>query len=124
MGWAPDVIYLDQYGEVPEWEAHAAKAGARLLVLDDLGAAKRGDVIVRPYGGETDGEDAIVLRGPAYLPLSSHVTSLAHRAPSRASDTRLKLNVCFGGSDPTGETGKALQAAGGLNEVAGEVGAA
>jgi len=115
MGWAPDVIYLDQYGEVPEWEASAAEAGVRLLVLDDLDAAKRADVIVRPHGGQADGEDAIVLRGPANLPLSRHVTSLAHRARSPRSASSLRLNVCFGGSDPTGETAKALQALGVLN---------
>jgi UDP-2,4-diacetamido-2,4,6-trideoxy-beta-L-altropyranose hydrolase len=110
MGWAPDVIYLDQYGRVPEWEAQAAEAGVRLLVLDDLDAATRADVIVRPHGGEADGQDAIVLRGPAYLPLSRHITSLAARERSRSDASNLRLSVCFGGSDPTGETGKALQA--------------
>jgi spore coat polysaccharide biosynthesis predicted glycosyltransferase SpsG/RimJ/RimL family protein N-acetyltransferase len=114
-GWAPDVIYLDQYGEVPEWEAYATKAGARLLVLDDLDAATRADVIVRPHGGNVADEDAIVLRGPAYLPLSRHVTALAHRARSPSSSSNLRLNVCFGGSDPTGETAKALQALGVLD---------
>ena len=109
MGRTPDVIYLDQYGEVAEWEAQAAETGARLLVLDDLDAAKRADVIVRTHGGGAQGPHSVVLRGPAYLPLSRHVTALAHRAPRR-SGPRLKLNVCFGGSDPTGETGKALRA--------------
>ena len=117
MGWAPDVIYLDQYREVPEWEAQAAEAGARLLVLDDLDAAKRADVIVRPHDGEADGVGGIILRGPAYLPLSRHVTSLAPRARPPSSSSNLGLNVCFGGSDPTGETAKALQALGDLNEL-------
>lgn len=109
-GWTPDVIYLDQYGEVPEWEAQAAKAGAPLMVLDDLDAASRADIIVRPHGGEADHEGGIVLRGPAYLPLSRHITARADRAPPRTIEARLKLNICFGGSDPTGETAKALQA--------------
>lgn len=115
IGWAPDVIYLDQYGQVPDWEAQAAEAGARLLVLDDLDAAKQADVIVRPHGGGADEADAIVLRGPAYLPLSRHVTSLAHRERSPVSTSNLRLNICFGGSDPTGETAKALQALADLN---------
>jgi UDP-2,4-diacetamido-2,4,6-trideoxy-beta-L-altropyranose hydrolase len=116
-GWAPDVIYLDQYGEVPEWEAQAAEAGARLLVLDDLDAAKRADVIVRPHGGQAGEPGSIVLRGPAYLPLSRHITALAGSAQRRANETRLRLNVCFGGSDPTDETGKALQALAELNDL-------
>ena len=115
QGLAPEVIYLDQYGEVPEWEAQAAVAGAQLLVLDDLGAAKRADVIVRPHGGEVEGPESVVLRGPAYLPLSRHVTSLAYRARSPRSASNLRLNVCFGGSDPAGETTKALQALADLN---------
>lgn len=109
QGFAPDVFYLDQYGEVPEWEAQAAEAGARLLVLDDLDAARRADVIVRPHGGCAGGEEVIVLRGPGYLPLSRHITSLAPRERSPSGDSSLRLNVCFGGSDPTGETAKALQ---------------
>ena len=116
-GWAPGVIYLDQYGEVPEWEALAAKLGARLVVLDDLDAANRADVIVRPHGGEADGPGSVVLRGPAYLPLSRHVTALANGAPSRSIGKRLKLNVCFGGSDPTRETEKVFQAVAALDEL-------
>lgn len=109
--WAPEVIYLDHYGEVPEWEAQAAEVGAQLLVLDDLDAARRADVIVRPHGsGEAEGPKSVVLRGPAYLPLSRHVTALANCAARRTGSGRLKLNVCFGGSDPTEETAKALQA--------------
>ena len=109
-GFAPDVIYLDQYGEVSEWEAQAAEAGVGLVVLDDLNEARRADVIVRPHGGDAKRLEGIVLRGPAYLPLSRHVTALAHRAQSHAAKARLKLNVCFGGTDPTGETPKALKA--------------
>lgn len=109
MRWAPDVLYLDQYGEVPEWEAQAAQAGTRLLVLDDLDAAKHADVIVRPHGGEAGGEDGIVLRGPSFLPLSRHVTSIA-KTRSRSGGPRPRLNVCFGGSDPTAETAKAIEA--------------
>src|SRR5688572_1633155 len=94
-GWAPDVIYLDQYDEVPEWEAQAAEAGVRLVVLDDLDEAKRADVIVRPHGGRAGGPESIVLRGPAYLPLSRHITALAGSVPPRANGRRLKLNICF-----------------------------
>jgi spore coat polysaccharide biosynthesis predicted glycosyltransferase SpsG/RimJ/RimL family protein N-acetyltransferase len=121
MGWAPDVIYLDQYGEVPDWETQAAEAGAGLLVLDDLGAAKRAEVIVRPHGGGSEELDGVVLRGPAYLPLSRQLTALADRAWLRPNGTRLKLNICFGGSDPTGETSKALQALAELGDLDADV---
>jgi UDP-2,4-diacetamido-2,4,6-trideoxy-beta-L-altropyranose hydrolase len=119
-GFAPDVIYLDQYGEVPEWEAQAADAGVGLVVLDDLNEAKRADVIVRPHGGDAKGLEGIVLRGPAHLPLSRHVTALAYRAQSHAK-ARLKLNVCFGGTDPTGETTKTLEALAALDGVDADV---
>jgi spore coat polysaccharide biosynthesis predicted glycosyltransferase SpsG len=119
QGFAPEVIYLDQYGEVPEWEAQAAASGARLVVLDDLDEASRADVIVRPHEAGSDNED--VLRGPAHLPLSRHVTALANHAPSRVGKSWLKLNVCFGGTDPTGETGKALQALAGLEGLEADV---
>jgi UDP-2,4-diacetamido-2,4,6-trideoxy-beta-L-altropyranose hydrolase len=121
QGFAAEVICLDQYGEVPNWEKQAAEVDARLLVLDDLDAAKGADVIVRPHEGEAGGAERVVLRGPAYLPLSRHVTALADRAPSRPSGTRLKLNVCFGGSDPTGETVKALQALAALDGLDADV---
>lgn len=119
-GLAPDVVFLDQYGEVVEWEEQAAGGGARLLVLDDLDAAKAADVIVRPHGGKPDRSPSVVLRGPAYLPLSPHVAALAAREPARRG-SRLKLNVCFGGSDPTDETAKALRALAALDGIDADV---
>ncbi|WP_373490191.1 GNAT family N-acetyltransferase [Parasphingorhabdus sp.] len=116
MGWVPDVVFLDQYGSVPEWEMLAANADIPLVVLDDLDSATMADVIVRPHGGNWSGRSAIVLRGPSYLPLSRHITDLARRSSHRAS-SRLRLNICFGGSDPTGETAKALQAVAALEEL-------
>jgi spore coat polysaccharide biosynthesis predicted glycosyltransferase SpsG len=118
-GFAPDVIYLDQYGEVPEWEAQVADTGVRLVVLDDLNAAKRADVIVRPHEVETGEGNGTILRGPAYLPLSGHVTGLARRV--RSGDGRLRLNVCFGGTDPTSETEKALQTLAALDGLDADV---
>lgn len=116
-GWSPDVVYLDQYGAVPGWETQAAEAGVGLLVLDDLNAAKSADVVVRPHGGEAGRDNVIVLRGPAYLPLSRHVTSLALSVRSRSGASTPRLNICFGGSDPTGETAKALQVLGLLSPL-------
>ena len=119
-GWAPDVIYLDHYDGVAEWEKAAAQTGAGLVVLDDLDAARSADVIVRPHGGPAGEANGVVLRGPAFLPLSRHVASLAAQArPVRSPP--LKLNVCFGGSDPTGETAKALKALANLETIQADV---
>jgi len=107
--WTPDVILLDHYGEVPQWETLCARDGVRLLVVDDLDAARTADVIARPHGGAGSQAGGIVLRGPAYLPLSRHVAAASGRAARERHD-RPRLNVCFGGSDPTGETAKTLEA--------------
>lgn len=109
LGWRPDVILLDQYGSVPQWEAEVAKADARLVVLDDLDAAEMADVIVRPHGGARPENGGILLGGPLYLPLSRHVIRLA-KERNPGNNSRPRINICFGGSDPTGETGKAVQA--------------
>lgn len=120
-GWLPDVIYLDHYGQVPEWETEAARTGARLLVLDDLDAATSADVIVRPHGGNANGVSGLLLRGPSYMPIAPHFVTPAVRTSSKGAKLKPKLNVCFGGSDPTGETAKALQALSGLEEVEADV---
>jgi UDP-2,4-diacetamido-2,4,6-trideoxy-beta-L-altropyranose hydrolase len=109
LGRMPDALYLDHYGDVAAWEMQAAKSGLPLLVLDDLDAAREANVIVRPHGGDARNPTRVVLRGPAYLPLSHHVTS-RYAQTSRKGGARLRLNVCFGGSDATGETMKTLHA--------------
>jgi UDP-2,4-diacetamido-2,4,6-trideoxy-beta-L-altropyranose hydrolase len=113
---APGVVVLDRYGSVPAWERAVRDAGLKLMVMDDLDAASRADVIVRPLGGPAGTGGAIVLRGPAFLPLSPDLARLAS-APPHKPGARLRLNVCFGGSDPTGETAKALEAAAGLTDL-------
>ncbi|MEP3226020.1 MAG: bifunctional UDP-2,4-diacetamido-2,4,6-trideoxy-beta-L-altropyranose hydrolase/GNAT family N-acetyltransferase [Parasphingorhabdus sp.] len=114
--WTPDVIILDQYGWLAEWELLAAGRNIPLLIFDDFDLARRADIMVRPHGGPKSQGKAISLRGPAYLPLSRFVAALAKKEAPDAQE-RLKLNICFGGSDPTGETAKALQAAAGLEEL-------
>ncbi len=103
----PDVIYLDRYGATADWEAAAKAAGIPLVVLDDLDEARTADAIVRPLPGAPGRYS-----GPAFLPLSR---DLAREAP--ANRERPRLNICFGGSDPTGETAKALEAVSTLNHI-------
>ncbi|PHR21841.1 MAG: hypothetical protein COA41_01670 [Sphingopyxis sp.] len=119
-GWTADVILLDQYGHVGEWEALAARTDKRLLVLDDLNEATQADIIVRTHGETAWRRDSLVLGGPAYLPLSRHITDLGLK-PSQSGGPPLRLNICFGGSDPTGETAKALQAVTALTQLAVDV---
>ena len=109
LDWKPDMLILDQYGCVPQWEDEASKSGVQLLVFDDFDVATRADLIVRPHGGSALEPGSTPLRGPSYLPLSRHIVRLA-KAPRPDHGSRLRLNICFGGSDPTGETMKSLQA--------------
>jgi UDP-2,4-diacetamido-2,4,6-trideoxy-beta-L-altropyranose hydrolase len=109
LGWKPEIFIVDQYGWVPQWEEVAAKTDFRLSVFDDFDVAKRADLIVRPHGGPEMDSAGIPLRGPSYLPLSGYVARLAKiTRPDHGS--RLRLNICFGGSDPTSETLKTLHA--------------
>jgi UDP-2,4-diacetamido-2,4,6-trideoxy-beta-L-altropyranose hydrolase len=116
MGWTPDVVCLDQYGSVPDWEALAAENDIRLLVFDDLDAARSAELIVRLHGGTDPMLNGVVLRGPSFVPLSRHVIDSAGKSLRRAG-RRPRLNVCFGGSDPTGETDKILRAATNLEQL-------
>jgi len=109
LGWKPEVFIVDQYGWVPQWEEEASSKDMQLLVFDDFDVAKRADLIVRPHGGAELEGGCIPLRGPSYLPLSRHIARLAKvTRPDHGS--HLRLNICFGGSDPTGEMVKSLHA--------------
>ncbi len=115
-GWHPEVLLLDQYGWVSQWEVETATAEKPLVVLDDLDAADAADIIVRPHGSVRRKRQGILLAGSAYLPLSHHIVQLAN-GTRPSSHTRLRLNICFGGSDPTGETAKALEAVATLDQM-------
>lgn len=114
--WHPDVLLLDQYGAVAQWEVECAKSETKLVIFDDLDAACDADIIVRPHDAPKGGNRNIVLAGPAYLPLSDHIVRLA-QGTQQKRHTRPRLNICFGGSDPTGETAKALEAIAPLDQL-------
>lgn len=119
-GWRPDAIYLDHYGEVAAWEAEARRRGVSLLVFDDLDAASSAEVIVRPHGGGTVSDASILLSGPAWLPLSQYVSERGVNRTAATAD-RVRLNVCFGGTDPTGETAKAIAALAHLPQIDADI---
>ncbi|WP_381511703.1 GNAT family N-acetyltransferase [Sphingorhabdus buctiana] len=115
-GWNPDVILVDQYGWIKQWEIESAKSNMSLVVLDDLDVACNADLIVRPHGNTRVSGRGLVLAGPSYAPLSPQVINL--KSPQRKIPrSRLRLNICFGGADPTQELSKAIEAAASLNHM-------
>lgn len=110
-GIEPALLYLDRYGVAAEWEAVCAERGVPTVILDDLGEAKQANVILRPMPDPLAPRDpnSRVMEGPAWLPLSRFIADLqsARHAPGQQPT---RLNICFGGSDPTRETPGALAA--------------
>ncbi|MXQ09363.1 GNAT family N-acetyltransferase [Alphaproteobacteria bacterium GH1-50] len=107
---SPDALFLDRYGVARDWEHAAAHAGVPLMALDDLAEARDADVILRilPEPDAPKGPRSRVFEGPAWLPLSDHVAR--RTAPRPVNERAERLNICFGGTDPTGETLPALAA--------------
>ena len=116
LGLVPDVLCLDQYGNVPEWELAAAKSRIPLMVLDDLDVAREAEIIVRPHGGPRLPGSGTVLRGPDFLPLAQDLVEIAKNAGAITGASQ-RLIVCFGGSDPTGEVAKFLSVADRLTDL-------
>ncbi|MGJ8624528.1 MAG: GNAT family N-acetyltransferase [Yoonia sp.] len=115
-GIAPNALYLDQYGVLSAWEEAAFAASLPLVAIDDLLEADTSDWIIRPIAGETPSSQINVLEGPAYLPLTADITNARSVEDAPVRKAR-RINICFGGSDPTGETLKALEAVSTLNWI-------
>ena len=108
-GTAPSAVYLDQYGVMSAWEKTAFAAAVPLVAIDDLLEADTADWIIRPIAGEMQSPQINMLEGPSYLPLTADVTNTRSAEDEPVHKAR-RINICFGGSDPTGETLKALEA--------------
>jgi len=113
-GTTPSAIYLDQYGVIGAWEKAAHAVTVPLVVIDDLFEADTADWIIRPIAGEVPSSQINMLGGPTYLPLAADVTN-ARSVEDEPVRKAHRINICFGGSDPTGETLKALEAVSTLN---------
>jgi spore coat polysaccharide biosynthesis predicted glycosyltransferase SpsG len=111
-GVRPAALYFDHYGEVRDWEAATSAAGIPMLVLDDLCEAKAAAAIVRVMTGMSGAPGfagSLTLEGPGWFPVSDHVARHRER-PETRRPAEFRINICFGGSDPTRETLKALEA--------------
>ena len=118
------VILLDHYDDLKEWEQAFTRLKVPVVVIDDLYAAQSADWIVHPVprlGGalQTD-ELTSRISGPAYLPLSHAFANFREHHDLIRTGLRRVL-ICFGGSDPTGETMKALRAIAPMRELTIEV---
>jgi len=111
------VVVFDHYGLDEVDEARAARQASGVVVIDDLSNRRHAsDLLVdsgllpgteRSYRGLVR-EEARLLAGPDFAPLRDEFARA--RATLRQRDGRIEnLLVAFGGSDPTGETGRALE---------------
>jgi spore coat polysaccharide biosynthesis predicted glycosyltransferase SpsG/RimJ/RimL family protein N-acetyltransferase len=107
QGFGPDVVYLDHYGQISEWETTCREMNIPLAIIDDMNEARDASIIFRSIPDLTNSDASgrgFVYAGPAYIPLSKTPSAKRTDQPSAP----LRVNVCFGGSDPTGETGKLI----------------
>jgi UDP-2,4-diacetamido-2,4,6-trideoxy-beta-L-altropyranose hydrolase len=113
-----DWLVVDHYGLDADWERQMRGCAKRILVIDDL-ANRRHDCEIlldqnyypRPqdrYDGKVPPSCQLLL-GPQYVLLAPQFEKEASSPRSRDGKLRRVL-VFFGGSDPTRETGKALDA--------------
>ncbi len=112
-----DWIAVDHYGIGSAWEAAARESGASILVVDDLADRTHDcDVVVNPNPIDEVRQqnyerllprDCIRLLGTRYALLREEFARI--RADMRQRDgTVRRMLICFGGSDNSNETAKAV----------------
>lgn len=111
----PAWVVVDSYALGLRWEQTVKAAGYKVLSLDDLRDRVHAADILVSDSGATFGEHAFgpdhagrVLNGPQYCLLDPEFFAEASTPP--LSHPLKRLLVSYGGSDPTGETLKALRA--------------
>lgn len=113
-----DWLVVDHYGLDADWERQMRGCARRILVIDDLANRPHDCQILldqnyylRPqdrYDGKVPPSCQLLL-GPRYVLLAPQFEKEASSPRTRDGKIRRVL-VFFGGSDPTRETGKALDA--------------
>lgn len=116
-----DWLVVDHYGLDARWESPLRVFAKRILIVDDLADRPHdGDVLL----DQNDGDRAAAyagklptacrrLLGPRFALLREEFGEWRRRTGPRAGPLR-RLLVSFGGSDPTNETAKVLDALRGL----------
>lgn len=123
-GRPPDWLIVDHYGLDRRFEQRIRPYVKKLMVIDDLAnRAHMCDVLLDAnlgrardvrYRSLVEPETRLLL-GPQYALLRPEFAALRPRV--RRDGQIRRLLVSFGGVDPTGETGKALEALASLTEV-------
>lgn len=111
-----DWLIVDHYALDADWEAKLRPVCRRLLVIDDLANRYHDcDLLLdqslrdgNPYA-DLIPSSAIALLGPAYALLREEFSIERQNCQVRTGEIR-RIVVFFGGSDPTGDTKKAVAA--------------
>jgi len=118
-----DAVVVDHYGLPPDLRSAAHSAGAVLVSVEDLGFGRRpADVVIDYHVGSDqeahpDDGSAVVLRGPAYVPVRRAVVAARQqRAAARVADHDPLLTlVVLGGTDAAGVTPLACDVLAGID---------
>ncbi|WP_336046886.1 UDP-2,4-diacetamido-2,4,6-trideoxy-beta-L-altropyranose hydrolase [Solibacillus ferritrahens] len=112
-----DMYIIDHYELGIEWEQNIRPFTKKLIVIDDLARTHECDLlldqnIVPNYETRYDGKvpsHCVKLLGPKYLIMRDEFIEARAKLRTRLSDVR-RLLIFMGGSDPTNETSKVLEA--------------
>lgn len=115
----PDLLVIDHYAIDIRWEKVLRSHVRRIMVVDDLADRAHecdflldqnwfGDDISRRYQGLTP-DHCVTMLGPGYALLKPEYATLRAHIPPRDGEVR-RLLVFMGGSDPTNETSKVIEA--------------
>ena len=115
----PDLLVIDHYAIDSRWEEVLRPHVRKLMVIDDLADRRHlcdflldqnwfGDDMSRRYQCMVS-DHCVSMLGPGYALLKPEYTTLRNLMPPRDGEVRRVL-VFMGGSDPTNETGKVIDA--------------
>ncbi|QJD85205.1 UDP-2,4-diacetamido-2,4,6-trideoxy-beta-L-altropyranose hydrolase [Cohnella herbarum] len=119
----PDWFIVDHYGIDEKWESVIKPIVGRMLIIDDLADRPHigdmlldqniSDITKKRYAGLVP-EKCIQLLGPKYLLLKPSFYESRRKLRKRNGKVN-RILVFFGGSDPTNETAKVLDALYGID---------
>lgn len=121
-GYKPDWLIVDHYGLDYRWERYLRPLAKKILVIDDLANRQHDCDILLDQNIYPDMEQRYkmlvpkhckLLLGPKNALLRKEFRDARNRSGLRDGSIR-RILICFGGSDPTGETVRALKAVQGL----------